>query len=717
MSAAVGATCFWLVVLTGVGIWHGSVRVTDLFQWSFYFDTVKWPIAGGVSGFLIACLSIHLDRRYRFEELAPHSQAGLTTKLGIVPIHLEELESAGERIAPAALASVARLANIITKKPKPPVEFLDEWYLRFEKPFPKHTALMRKLEGVFMSYRHYPASHVVQGSRNHGGRSLLEHSVLVALLMEWNAPSFEYPIDRSKPHLPLLDQNYRFNSHDPVIALAGMAHDIGKIECYQFEEDDPEHLGAPIGSRPDHDRTGARCLARMPEFWDLPADDRDVLRLVVAHYHAPQEMPMATPKQVLSDRLHAILELLIKWDTEGSALENREGAREAEHDKNAMATEPQAFKPQSQLGQRLKLWEVCQSVMNEAGRINGADKRRNVGWKYHFPHLGKTLVFLVEDAFVKLVAARANLEDEMGGTFSGSSVDPLTKKILMTFFEQGVLHLDFQDARLRSPDLLAYVARMWEPRAYFESTRTKRDVKPVGKRGKPTITLGSVLVLEITDATFPELMKLPDNNLVPEIKHFRLGAAGRGRKPKAGAPAPTGDAAPQPVEPTDSGWYVPDEGDRLKPGETAAPKTEAPTDGSGENVSDDPADPSGQPLVSTPTPQGEPASVVPQEKVAGDATGSKAISSGLLYQMAKRALEQGEIEARLIGSSKSIIVYTGQKEIYGPLGLIAFGYDNEQQFIVDAASGRIREVTAGELEGRMIVRIAPSAESLRAMEG
>ena len=103
-------------------------------------------------------------------------------------------------------------------------------------------------------------------------------------------------------------------------------------------------------------------------------------------------------------------------------------------------------------------------------------------------------------------------------------------------------------------------------------------------------------------------------------------------------------------------------------------------------------------------------------RAAPEPPGTKAISSGLLYQLAKRALEQSEIEARLLESSKSIIVYTGGKPIFAPLGLVAFGYETEQQFIVDAAAGRIREVTAGELDGRMIVRIAPSANSFRDLE-
>ena len=115
----------------------------------------------------------------------------------------------------------------------------------------------------------------------HGGRSLLEHSLLVAFQMQNLAMKWTYTglRDRSgkRVSLKLRDDNYKFDPMDPIVLIVGLAHDIGKIEAYLYDD-----TGEIVGSHHEHDLTGARMIARMPEMWDLPEADRQAMLLAYA---------------------------------------------------------------------------------------------------------------------------------------------------------------------------------------------------------------------------------------------------------------------------------------------------------------------------------------------------------------------------------------------------------------------------------------------------
>lgn len=712
---------FWIIALTGYSIYKGKTELTALLDPQLYLDTLQWPIAGAIAGAGIAVLSIYLFRRFTLEGVAAHEGGGIRTGIGRVPIIVEELEAAEDGVAPEILRSVATLANVIMKRDQLPVDVLAVWRKHYEKSYPKHVALLDKLERVLMRYQHLPATHVQDGPRNHGGRSLIEHSLLIAFLMEWNAPKFSYPVNPSKPHLPLLDPQYTFNSSDPLILLAGVAHDIGKIECYEFAPDDRKKLGMPTGSRHDHDKVGARCLARMPEFWALPEEDRDVLLLCCAYYHTPQSMPMSSPRTVRSDRLHAITELLIKWDGEGSALENREGAQQTVG-APAVPTEAPPKKvvdAKSEAGRQVLLWDLVRSIVLEPGRINGQDRRRNLGWKYHFPHLEKTLLFLVEDQFVQLVAGRGGLEDQMEGNFAGSGVDPLTRKILCACFEQGALYLDFEDARSRSPEMLTYVARMYKPTQFFENVKTKTAIKPVHARGKEVLKLGSVLVLEISKTVLPELLALPDNNLVPEIRHFRTGSAGRrGRKPKATDGQTAADTG---------GWVIPEASDRV--GGADHVDEERAVDGGSDTLPPAPFDmPRSQEDAasvgeSTSACGNEISGLPPQPLPAADRLpvplpppSVRPIASAVLAEHAKRGLESGTLQGRVNETAGVLLVRGDSEYLVQALHLETFGYSDAAVFIADVEAGRIHGADVMTIDGVKIIRVALAGSAARTVE-
>lgn len=757
VAATTFVVTFWLVVVTILGVLHGQVKPTDLLSVTYWGIPLGAPAGGVVGGIAISILSIYLHRHYTFESLRPHSQGGMGTNMGRVPIILEPLPSSKKRIGYDVLRVPAAIANVIIKRTELPDDFLDIWYKRYEKSYPAHAALMQRLERVLMQHAHYPATHVQDGPRNHGGRSLVEHSLLVSMLMEWNAPAFKYPVDTSRPHLPLLDPNYEFNPVDPLIAIAGMAHDIGKIEAYEFAKEDPEKLKPPVGSRIDHDKIGARVLARMDEFWELPDADREVLQLTCAYYHTPHAMPMGSPKTVRSDRLHAMTELLIKWDSEGSALENNQGPEVADRypvraeapqadastrpgkAKTAKGsdrgrTEPTAGAAvkstdntnpaiavghaKSNAGQQILLWDVIRSVLIEPGRINGKDTRRNMGWKFTFPHLGgRTLVFLVEDSFTKMVAARGDLEGEMEGKFSGPTVDPLTRRILRTCFEEGALFLDYEDARTRSPEMLVYSLRLYMPSRYFVNEKTRNEVNAPGNRGDYK-SLASVLVLEATATVLPELLKLPDNNRVPHIHHFRVGSAGRRGRPRkdtgSAVGSSTGDAATMTDMPADTGgWAIPSLDD-IESGERELTDEKNEAEDAGERG--DEGD-SGRVIASRavvpraaapgvdPSLMGSFALAPTAPRAAAPAQPKrKAVSPTMLAQVARAAAkrEQGVAAAT---RPDQVIIHATHPRVIDELGLANMGYRDIDALLDDIRAGEVADTDIIEYEGKPLIRV------------
>ncbi|PEH40508.1 hypothetical protein CRM94_17130 [Burkholderia gladioli] len=761
VAATTFVVTFWLAVVTILGVLHGQVRPTDLLSLTYWGIPLIAPAAALVGGILVSVLSIWLHRRYTFESLRPHQLGGMTTNMGRVPIILEPLPSSKQRVGSDVLRIPAALANVIIKRPVLPDDFLEAWYQRYQKSYPAHAALMQRIERVLMQHAHFPATHVQDGPRNHGGRSLVEHSLLVAMLMEWNAPEFKYPVDPSRPHLPLLDPNYEFNPVDPLIAIAGLAHDIGKIESYEFAPDDPEKLRPPIGSRIDHDKIGARVLARMDEFWDLPGDDREVLQLTCAYYHTPHAMPMGSPKTVRSDRLHAITELLIKWDSEGSALENKQGPEIADQyplrpaalepdpasntDAKRMksrgsarglgvpgaavvpampvsgdATTSNVRGAQSDAGQQIVLWEVIRSILLEPGRINGKDTRRNMGWKFSFPHLGgRTLIFLVEDSFTKLVAARGDLESEMGGTFSGPTVDPLTRRILRTCFEQGALFLDYEDARTRSPEMLVYALRLYMPSRYFVNEKTRTELNAPGNRGDHK-SLASVLVLEATATILPELLKLPDNNRVPHIHHFRVGSAGRRGRPRkgSGAGVTTSGATTSPNIPADTGgWAIPTTDD------IASDEHDLPREGDrvdefhDEGLEEGPVIASRAAVAHTagaatsvtgPLPMGTFA--LSPASISVNPPKRRAISTTMLAQVARAAAsrEQGVAAA---SRDDQVIIHATHPRVVEALSLVDFGYREVDSLLADIRAGEIPDTEVIEFEGKPLIRVRTASQA------
>lgn len=351
-SAAI-VVAFWWSVLGLIGIFKFK---NDLgLALSSSLSVFILCLVGALLGSVAVVAWLILDRQTKKDLLQKDNVRGLMCTIGEVPVNAKEPPR-------------APVLPVFTGVPNVPENFYPLWIEHYEKTHPQHVALVKAMLQVYELNKDLPATHVKGG---HGGRTLLQHSLLVAYQMQTIAMKWTYTGLRSKRGkkvlLKLRDDNYQFNPEDPMVVATGLAHDIGKIEAFIF---DGKEI---IGSRHEHDLTGARMLARLPEMWSIPDSDRQAILLAIAHYHHPMELPVAPDLRAVDDRTVALMELLIKADFTASAIERTNKVpSETDYD-----TEMNALEGAENTDELL--WESFLELIQESGRINSADVHYNIG--------------------------------------------------------------------------------------------------------------------------------------------------------------------------------------------------------------------------------------------------------------------------------------------------------------------------------------------------
>lgn len=406
-------------------------------------------------GIALTVLAILFFRAVKRSMLAGRKLRGLSLSIGDIP--------GGGEVASAENASVD-----VAPKSDVKLTYLKSWRHDYAKNFPAHSCLIDKLLRIYQVEPTIPATHVKGG---HGGRSLLEHSLLVAGVMAEKSRDFSYTgltNTDGKLVIGLRKLDYRFDSNDPMIYLVGLAHDIGKIESYVRDED-----GQIVGTKSQHDQIGSRMLSRLPETWALPDDDRRMLLQVVAHYHHPQFMPLDMDGRALDDRTQAMQELLILADNIASGIE--EGAIPANQSRTPASAAPvtphaaseldQAGAPESSappspepeakkanktpaqsdskpasvpnhtsadrsptVRKGSPLFELFVELISETGRINGREEGGSLGQKYgelivfHEPSLRSALEQYVPEQMRRDLGTHTDLIVELATTLAAEGV-------------------------------------------------------------------------------------------------------------------------------------------------------------------------------------------------------------------------------------------------------------------------------------------------------
>lgn len=187
------------------------------------------------------------------------------------------------------------------------------WWPRLEASFPAHAAAVRAVIELMLVTPQLPASPVPGG---HGGRTLIEHSLGVAteILLQAKTWLYEGQKDKRGRVRVKATEPHRFSGRDAgLLVLTGLAHDIGKLRCYQLVEQGPGLPPAVSEQYPNHDTEGARLLRSLPEIMDLPFADRTALLTAVGYYHHAYSLPIS---EWVTDRVRSLTELLVRADVE-----------------------------------------------------------------------------------------------------------------------------------------------------------------------------------------------------------------------------------------------------------------------------------------------------------------------------------------------------------------------------------------------------------------
>jgi hypothetical protein len=407
---------FWWAVLGAWTVFNGEVELVPALEASF--NVVLIWLIGGVLGAIGGITWVVLERQARKEGLVADKVRGLACSIGPVPMNAK---------APGRATTLPSFEGI----PDVPPEFFPDWIARYQQTHPAHVGLVKAMLQVYEHTKHLPATHVVGG---HGGRTLLQHSLLVSYQMQNLAFKWSYTglRDRTgkKVLLKLRDGSYEFDPNDPLVLIVGLAHDIGKIEAFIIEN------GKIVGSHHEHDLTGARMMARMPEMWDIPDADRVALLLAIAHYHHPMELPLSPDRRAIDDRTIAVMELLIKADFVASAIE-RKGVTPSEQD----YTQEMDEREKSDLTDE-NLWIAFSEILNETGRINSADLNYNVGTICQVAGQNAMRLVLHEPSIRGALMRRLGL---MESTQMGDGRHPLTVRLLKLIDEHSLLIKSFKE--------------------------------------------------------------------------------------------------------------------------------------------------------------------------------------------------------------------------------------------------------------------------------
>lgn len=367
---------------------------------------------GGIAGVGIALYVSHLKRRDVEQGLKGESFRDLTTTMGAIPI---------SAIEPARGAAIPVLSQY-----GEPGEKVGAWLRAMGRISPSHAKLMEALLRVFNHDPLLPATHVPGG---HGGKSLLQHSLLVTQAMLEMAPSWSYEGQKNKKGdvvIGLRNPAYVFNSSDPILGIVALAHDLGKIECYIKDK-----AGKVVDSRHAHDVVSGRMIARMPEFWLLSKEDRDAIILAISHYHHPQDLPMHEDGRVIDDRTIAVLELLIKADKAAGKIES------GTLYENTMGQEGEAGAGENvspKLIDDEALYKAFIEIIHESGRINGKDSSIRVGQKH------EGLLYFAETALRVALIRKLGLSNSPS---LGDGRSALTVQLMEVLSARGLLVQEF----------------------------------------------------------------------------------------------------------------------------------------------------------------------------------------------------------------------------------------------------------------------------------
>ena len=514
LRAAFTVFAFWWSVL--FVWWFLDVGSPLLEAWHKSLSILGLCAMGLAAGIGLAWYWVWTDKQRTRALLQGESIRGLGCTIGELPIIAKEPARAEQMPDWSAMHVVS--PNLQDDW----LKFFPEWFAKYGSSHPGHCALMRALLCIYEEHKTLPATHIKGG---HGGRSLLEHSLCAGYYMNRLARSWKYTGLRDRTGnrvlLPLRDANYRFNPDDPLAAIIGVAHDIGKIEAFIYEnESSTEGQARIVGIHHEHDLTGARMLARMPEAWQIPDEDRRAIFLAIAHYHHPMELPLSPDRRGVDDRTIALMELLIRTDFVTARIE-ADGVEptEQEYEERGGAVGASAAVDVTSTS----LWSAFVELLSEAGRLNSSDPTYNIGTYCLGTGFAKPMLLLKEDALRSALMGRLGLQDS--GPL-GDGRHQLTVDLLKLLDERGVLYCSHEG------ETFSYLNAIWDV----------NFLKREAGDSLPKKHSGWSAVIVIDPKEFPSIEEMPVYWWYAQINRGTMGAAraiNKAAARSASTPTPT----------------------------------------------------------------------------------------------------------------------------------------------------------------------------------
>ena len=425
-------------------------------------------------------------------------------------------------------------------------ETFSVWFSGYQAAHPAYAALMHAVMEIYLARALLPASPVPGG---HGGATLKLHSLNVLATILNMAPSWRYDGHKNKKGqivFPLIDGTFRFDATDPLIPIAGFAHDIGKITCYRQRLD-----GLVEEVRPYHDTEGGKLLITLDEFWALPKADRDALNLSLSFYHHINSLPLWA-----DDRTRALTELLIAADIRTGMAEGEKNMAAMYEDIDTLPgwldgspgevgaelpTPPTAgtgsteaaSAPISHTDAVLAAstvdslpidenegwaWDQFEALLLESGRINGNNKAMRVGFKH-----GEWVY--VNDAGLRTALSTALNAPRLTEQPGRGQMSPFTRLLLARLSRVGLLYQHHDGLEFSEKSALFKMAMH-------------------GTGGKIVQNWGFTLIFKAT--AFPAIAAMPNCKYPPQILGCGFGehrAINKSGKPEFVAPAQFTEAA------------------------------------------------------------------------------------------------------------------------------------------------------------------------------
>lgn len=491
VGAAFGLLFFYWTALFLFDLLRGQIGLST--EWvSRLTDRGIAIAAGGLAGVALVGYGMWLKRKLARMRLIGDDVRGVKCSIGELPVMLHAPVQAEKVIAPEDMR--------LPKHKCIDRNWMREWFEEYEEKFPAHARMLRACERVINAKPNLPAAckngvkkDYAYGydGHNHGNHTLVEHAYVTGAVGVHLSGSYEFEGSfvvnekGEKEGVSKKNPNYRFNASDPMVGLLCYAHDLGKIETFGVNE-----KGEVIALEGEHDLAGARMMARMDEFWELPDEDRMILLLAVSNYHTPSKMPMDRDGELISDRCQALLELMIEADIRAGLIEN---GQEDELGK----TREVPIVESTYTGH---LWEAFTDLVIEAGRINGERDKFGIGQKNVVDN--RTLIIVYEKDVREELLKRMELRNSQKGKVDEDGVKVLTRDLLRVIDEKGMLVKEWGDIKAVSAD-----EALWQVDWYG------RDPK---RLGAPISKSLCTIVFEPKDE-LERLAEMKDHHSVPRL--------------------------------------------------------------------------------------------------------------------------------------------------------------------------------------------------------